>query len=179
MRNHYLPELFLKIIFTLNIPAKCLSFFIQFEVIFKWQKIYLHPIVWVTGWCYMRNNAEVKWSEVKSLSRVQLFATPWTVAYQAPPSMGFFWARVLEWVVISFSRGSSQPRDRTQISCSVGRFFTIWATREVPRLTVLHCFSAWKPSNSSSLSCYPKITLSCELNFSLFFSSHCISNTSV
>ena len=27
--------------------------------------------------------------EVKSLSRVQLFATPWTVAYQAPPSMGF------------------------------------------------------------------------------------------
>ena len=29
------------------------------------------------------------WSEVKSLSRVRLFATPWTVAYQAPPSMGF------------------------------------------------------------------------------------------
>ena len=29
------------------------------------------------------------WSEVKSLSRVQLFAMPWTVAYQAPPSMGF------------------------------------------------------------------------------------------
>ena len=28
--------------------------------------------------------------KVKSLSRVQLFATPWTVAYQAPPSMGFF-----------------------------------------------------------------------------------------
>ena len=32
---------------------------------------------------------EVKWSEVKSLSRVWLFATLWTVAYQAPPSMGF------------------------------------------------------------------------------------------
>ena len=29
------------------------------------------------------------WLKVKSLSRVQLFATPWTVAYQAPPSMGF------------------------------------------------------------------------------------------
>ena len=29
------------------------------------------------------------WSEVKSLSHVRLFATPWTVAYQAPPSMGF------------------------------------------------------------------------------------------
>ena len=33
--------------------------------------------------------AEVKWSEVKSLSRVRLFVTPWTIAYQAPPSMGF------------------------------------------------------------------------------------------
>ena len=32
---------------------------------------------------------KVKWSEVKSLSCVWLFATPWTVAYQAPPSMGF------------------------------------------------------------------------------------------
>ena len=36
-------------------------------------------------------------------SRVWLFATPWTVAYQAPLSMGFFQARVLEWVAISFS----------------------------------------------------------------------------
>ena len=37
-------------------------------------------------WCY---RTEVKWSEVKSLSRVRLFVTPWTVAHQAPPSMGF------------------------------------------------------------------------------------------
>ena len=36
------------------------------------------------------NNPPIsKWSEVKSLSRVQLFSTPWTVAHQAPPSMGF------------------------------------------------------------------------------------------
>ena len=39
-------------------------------------------------------------------------------------------ARILEWVAISFSRGSSQPRNRTQVSCIVGRFLTIWATRE-------------------------------------------------
>ena len=44
---------------------------------------------------------------VKLLSRVQLFAIPWTVAYHAPPSMVFFHARVLEGVAISFSRGSS------------------------------------------------------------------------
>ena len=37
---------------------------------------------------------------------------------------GIFQARVLEWVAISFSRGSSGPRDRTQVSCIVGRCFT-------------------------------------------------------
>ena len=35
---------------------------------------------------------------------------------------------MLEWVAISFSRGSSQPRDQTWVSCIVDRFFTIWAT---------------------------------------------------
>ena len=41
-----------------------------------------------------------------------------------------FQARILEWVAISFSRGSSQPRDRTRVSCTAGKFFTDWATRE-------------------------------------------------
>ena len=47
------------------------------------------------GWQRMRwldgitDSMNMKWSEVKSLSRVRLFAAPWTVAYQAPPSMGF------------------------------------------------------------------------------------------
>ena len=45
---------------------------------------------------------------------------------------GNFQARVLEWGAISFSRGSSWARDRTHVSCIVGRCFTIWATREVP-----------------------------------------------
>ena len=43
---------------------------------------------------------------------------------------GIFQARVLEWVAISFSRGSSQPGDWTQVSHIVGRRFTVWATRE-------------------------------------------------
>ena len=43
---------------------------------------------------------------------------------------GIFQARVLEWVAISFSRGSSQPRDWTQVSCIAGRRFTVWATWE-------------------------------------------------
>ena len=43
---------------------------------------------------------------------------------------GILQARILEWVAFPFSRGSSQPRDRTQVSLIVGRFFTSWATRE-------------------------------------------------
>ena len=43
---------------------------------------------------------------------------------------GILQARVLEWVAIPFSRGSSQPRDWTWVSCIAGRFFTSWATRE-------------------------------------------------
>ena len=43
---------------------------------------------------------------------------------------GILQARILEWVAAPFSRGDSPPRDRTQISCIAGRFFTIWATRE-------------------------------------------------
>ena len=43
---------------------------------------------------------------------------------------GILQARILEWVAILFSRGSSQPRDRTQVSRIAGRFFTSWATGE-------------------------------------------------
>ena len=43
-------------------------------------------------------------------------------------------ARILEWVAIPFSRGSSQPRGQTPVSCIAGRFFTILATREAPRM---------------------------------------------
>ena len=56
--------------------------------------------------------------------------TPWTVAHQAPLSMVILQARILEWVAMPSSRGSSQPRDQTQISCLAGGFFTVWATRE-------------------------------------------------
>ena len=43
---------------------------------------------------------------------------------------GILQVRILGWVAFPFSRGSSQPRDHTQISCIAGRFFTSWATRE-------------------------------------------------
>ena len=43
---------------------------------------------------------------------------------------GILQERILEWVYISYSRGSSWPRDGTWVSCLAGRFSTIWATRE-------------------------------------------------
>ena len=66
----------------------------------------------------------------ESFSQVQLCVVPWTVAQQAPLSMQSLQARILEWVALSSSRGSSQPRDRTQVSHIAGRFFTSWATKE-------------------------------------------------
>ena len=59
--------------------------------------------------------SEVKW---KSFSRVQLFATPWTCRVH-----GILQARILKWVAFPFSRRSSQPRDRTQVSHIAGGFF--------------------------------------------------------
>ena len=49
---------------------------------------------------------------------------------------GICQARILEWVAISFSRGSSRPRDQTWVFCIAGRFFTIWATRETLHLII-------------------------------------------
>ena len=53
--------------------------------------------------------------KVKLLGRVWLFVTPWTVARQAPLSMGILQARILDWVAISFSRRSSWSRDQTWV----------------------------------------------------------------
>ena len=54
---------------------------------------------------------------------------------------GILQAGILEWVAIPFSRESSQPRNRTWVSCIAGKFFTVWATREAPHL---HHTSLWE-----------------------------------
>ena len=102
-------------------------------------------------WVAISFSSAWKWKvKVKLHSHIWLLATPWTAVYQASPSMRFYrqeyWSGVplpspcdcmvhgilqairLEWVAIPFSRGSSQPRDRTQVSHIAGRFFTSWAT---------------------------------------------------
>ena len=67
---------------------------------------------------------------VKSL---QSCPTPCNPMDSSPPGSsvhGVSQARILEWVAILFSRGSSQSRDWTQVSCIAGRFFTLWTTKE-------------------------------------------------
>ena len=79
---------------------------------------------------------------VLSLSSARLFVIPWTSTHLTPLSMGILQARILKWVVMPSSRGSSQLRDLTQVSCILGRFFTIWATREAQELEwVAYSFS--------------------------------------
>ena len=71
------------------------------------------------------------WSESVSCSVAPTLCDPMDCS---PPGSSvheiFFLARILEGVAISFSRGSSQPRDRTWVSCIAGEFFTISITRE-------------------------------------------------
>ena len=75
----------------------------------------------------------MKW---KSLSRIRLYdPTDYTVH-------GILQARILEWVAFSFSRGSSQPRDRTHVSSIAGGFFTNWAISEA---SSKHWFSFLPP----------------------------------
>ena len=72
---------------------------------------------------------------------------------QAPLSMGILQARILGWVAMPSSRGSSQPRNRTQVSSVAGKFVIVWATSEASRYMPrsesegLYCssiFSFWK-----------------------------------
>ena len=66
----------------------------------------------------------------------------WPHGLGSPPgsSTGILQARILEWVAISFSRGSSWPRDWTQVSLIAGRGFNLWATREVPIFVFIYFF---------------------------------------
>ena len=58
---------------------------------------------------------------------------------------GMLQARIMEWVVIPFSRGPSWPRDWTQVFCIAGKFFTTWAIREASIYlnSMLKCCVIW------------------------------------
>ena len=77
--------------------------------------------------------SEVKWSEVTQLCPT--LCDPMDYSLSGSSVHGIFQARVLEWIAISFSRGSSQPRNRTWVSHIAGRCFTVWATKNGELLT--------------------------------------------
>ena len=75
---------------------------------------------------------------------LQLYLTLCDPMDCSPPGFsvrGILHTRVLEWVAMPSSRGSSQLRGRTWVSCFAGRFFTIWAASEDPSLVTLNIFS--------------------------------------
>ena len=125
----------------LRVYRHCLLFF--FPIIFpcSTEPHFLHPIICqLFPVLALRNNTarrgsfffffffnfclqlrqQIRKVEVKSLSRVRLFAS-----LQGSSVHGIFQARVLEWVAMSFSMGSSRPRDRTWVSRIAGRRFTL------------------------------------------------------
>ena len=77
-------------------------------------------------------------TEVSLICSTPWFPKPWSEVKvkvtQSCPTLGnpmdstvhgILQARILEWVAVPFSRGSSQPRDQTEVSCISGRFFTV------------------------------------------------------
>ena len=98
-----------------------------------------------------------KW---KSVRHVQFFGTPTT------QSMEFTQARIPKWLVISFSSGSSQSRDWTQISHIAGRLFTSWATGKPKNTGVVNYpFSSESsiPRNRAEVSWFQADSLPAEL----------------
>ena len=98
---------------------------------------------WSRGWIFIFYMSclgrqilyHLKWSEMKWSEVAQLCPTVCDCMDCSLPDSsvrGIFQARILEWVVISLSRGTSRPRDRTWVSRIVGRGLTGWATREAP-----------------------------------------------
>ena len=111
------------------------------KLVFKKRKKKL--VNWTTEWfkigkgvcqdcilspCLFNLYAEWKWSEVAQ--SCPTLCDPMDRSPSGSSVHGILQARILEWVAISFSRGSSQPRDRAWVSCIAGRRFILWATRE-------------------------------------------------
>ena len=92
-----------------------------------------------------RGSVSVKESESEVAQSCPTLCDPMYYSLVGSSVRGIFQARVLEWVAISFSRGSSQPRDCIRVSHIAGRCFTIWTTREA----LCECIPKWKFTKST------------------------------
>ena len=83
------------------------------------------------GMAYVASAGSLQSSEGSEVAQSSLtLFDPMDCSLPGSSVHGIFQAKVLEWVAISFSRGSFQPRDRTWVSYTAGRRFTMWVTRE-------------------------------------------------
>ena len=89
----------------------------------------LSPCLFNLNAAYIMQSVRLKWSE--AAQSCPSLCNPMDCSLPGSSVLGIFQATVLEWIAISFSRGSSQPRDQTRVSRIVDRRFTVWATREV------------------------------------------------
>ena len=71
------------------------------------------------------------WTQVSEWKLCLTLCDPMDCSLPGSSVYGILQARILEWVAVPFSRGSSQLKDQTQVSCIAGGFFTSWATRKV------------------------------------------------
>ena len=94
---------------------------------------YLGPIFFRIDW----SENTLTWPEVAQ--SYPTLCEPTDCSLPGSSVHGIFQARVLELVAISFSRWSSWPRDRTWVSCIVGRRFTIWTTKEALKTPCCCC----------------------------------------
>ena len=81
-------------------------------------------------------------AHMRTLNHFRLFCDPMDCSSPGSSVDGILQARILEWVAIPFSRGSSRPRDRSWVSCIAGRFFTAESPGK-PSFTVLQLRKAW------------------------------------
>ena len=95
-------------------------------------------------------------SEVKVTQSCPTFCDPMDCSLPGSSVHEILQARILEWVAVPFSRGSSKPRDWTQVSCTAGGFFTVWTTRKA---------HPWPQSSCKICSQKPPCTGAWELAF--------------
>ena len=86
-------------------------------------RVFCHYSLQCSSWCLCESETEVAQS-------CPTLCDPMDCSLPSSSVHEIFQAIVLEWIAISFSRGSSRSRDRTQVFHIVDRHFTIWATRE-------------------------------------------------
>ena len=97
--------------------------------------IYWSPNSWMlSAWDSLQELIKEYKVKIRKVKVIQLCPPLCDSVDCSPPGSsvyGILQSGILEWVAISFSGGSSPPRDQICISCIAGGFFTVWATREV------------------------------------------------